>query len=189
MRQVEDEIARQDWKGMRCGCGRSAAHIARELLRITAGGARDEATSRDFEQHVWSPVVLYEPAPAVTSVLLAALAAEPAPDTRFRLLDLLQSLVTGEGTDPDSARRGLDLPELCRERAARGIELLHREVLSNRSPGAAGAAFEILTVLDPDRARLRDLRETAADWLPVCCRTGLCHDWWEDEEESRKAAG
>lgn len=48
--------------------------------------------------------------------------------------------------------------------------------MSNRSLGAAGTAFEILTVVEPDRVRLQRVREAAADWLPVCCRTGLCDD-------------
>lgn len=57
-----------------------------------------------------------------------------------------------------------------------GLWLLYREVMSNRSLLAAGTAFEILTVVEPDRARLRRVREAAADWLPVCCRIGLCDD-------------
>ncbi|MFE2871006.1 hypothetical protein [Embleya sp. NPDC059259] len=48
--------------------------------------------------------------------------------------------------------------------------------MSNRSIGAAGTAFEILAVVETDRARLHRVREIAADRLPVCCRTGLCVD-------------
>ncbi|MFF4923542.1 hypothetical protein ACFY4B_23410 [Kitasatospora sp. NPDC001261] len=117
MRLVEMEAARQDWKGMLCGCGGSAEHLARDLLRLA-----------------------------------------------------------GEGTDAESARRGLDLPELCRNVAAQGLWLLYGEVMANRSLVGAGTAFEILTVVEPDRARLHRVRELAADWLPVCCRTGLCDD-------------
>ncbi|MGW0750744.1 hypothetical protein [Streptomyces sp. NPDC002587] len=112
----------------------------------------------------------------MTSVALAALADDVAPTVREWFLDLLQHLVAGEGTDRESARRGLDLPELCRGLAVQDLRLLYEEVMSNRSPGAAGAAFEILTVVEPDRARLQRVREIAADWLPVCCRTGLCDD-------------
>ncbi|MGC0419800.1 hypothetical protein [Embleya sp. AB8] len=176
MRPVETEIARHDWKSMLCGCGDSAEHIARDLLRLADRGSRQEPSHVSLEGHVWSPVVLWEPAPAVTSVVLAALADDVAPTARGWLLDLLQCMVTGEGTDSESARRGLDLPELCKDLAVQSLWLLHKEVMSNRAPGAAGAAFEILTVVEPDRARLRRVRKIAADWLPVCCRTGLCDD-------------
>ncbi|MFG2986398.1 hypothetical protein ACGFYQ_34975 [Streptomyces sp. NPDC048258] len=176
MRLVEMEIARQDWKSMLCGCGGSAEHLARDLLQLAGGGSRQEPIDLSLEEHAWSPVVLWEPAPAVTSVALAALADDVALAAREWFLDLLHFMVAGEGTDEESARRGLDLPELCQGLALQGLWLLYEEVMSNRSLGAAGAAFEILTVLEPDRARLQRVREIAADWLPVCCRTGLCDD-------------
>ncbi|MFI9325474.1 hypothetical protein ACIGXI_37650 [Kitasatospora aureofaciens] len=116
------------------------------------------------------------PAPAVASVALAALADDLALQPREWFLDLLHRLVAGDGTDHESARRGLDLPTICEGIAAQGIWLLHQEVMANRSLPAAGTAFEILTVIEPDRARLQALRELAADWLPECCRTGQCDD-------------
>jgi hypothetical protein len=176
MRLIEMEIARQDWKGMLCGCGNSAEHLALDLLRLAGGGPGLEPSYVSLEEHAWSPVVLWEPAPAVTSVALAALTDEVARTAREWFLDLLQHMVAGEGTDRESAGRGLDLPELCRDLAAQGLWLLYEEVISNRSRGAAGTAFEILTVVESDRARLQRVREIAADWLPVCCRTGLCDD-------------
>ncbi|MFI1972084.1 hypothetical protein [Streptomyces cinnamoneus] len=175
MQLVEMEIARQDWKGMLCGCGGSAEHLARDLLRLAGGGALREPSHVSLEEHVWSPAVLWEPAPAVTSVALAALADDVALAGREWFLDLLQCMVAGGGTDGESARRGLDLPELCRDIAVQGLWLLYGEVMSNRS-GGAGIAFEILTVVEPDRARLQRVREIAAAWLPACCRTGLCDD-------------
>ncbi|MFI6875401.1 hypothetical protein ACIBL6_18370 [Streptomyces sp. NPDC050400] len=176
MRLVEMEITRHDWKSMLCGCGASAEHLARDLLQVAGGGVRDEASHVSLEEHVWSPVVLWEPAPAVATVALAALADDVEPASREWFLDLLQYLVAGEGTDGESARRGHDLPEMCRSLALQGLWLLYEEVMSNRSLGAVGAAFEILTVVEPDRGRLQRVREIAADWLPVCCRTGLCDE-------------
>ncbi|MEV0192196.1 hypothetical protein AB0I39_27115 [Kitasatospora purpeofusca] len=176
MRLVEMEIARQDWKGMLCGCGGSAEHLARDLLQLAGRGSLREPSHVSLEEHVWSPAVLWEPAPAVTSVALAALADDVAPTAREWFLDLLQRMVAGEGTDSESARRGLDLPELCRGLAVQGLWLLYEEVMSNQSLGGTGTAFEILTVVEPERSRLQCVREIAADWLPVCCRTGLCDD-------------
>ncbi|NEB04101.1 hypothetical protein [Streptomyces sp. SID13726] len=180
MRLIETEIARQDWKGMLCGCGDQAGHLAGQLLRLAGRGPEQRPVRVSFEEHVWSPAVLWEPAPAVTSVALAALADEVEPVAREGFLELLHLLVAGEGTDRENARRGVDLPARCRSLAAQGIWLLYREVMSNRSPGPAGSAFEILTVIEPDRARLQRVREIAAEWLPVCCRTGLCDDDFDD---------
>ncbi|MFD5746107.1 hypothetical protein [Streptomyces sp. NPDC127033] len=176
MRPTELEIARQPWQDMVCGCGDSAEHLAQDLLRLAGRGPGQEPGQASLEGHIWSPVILWEPAPAVASVALAALADGIAPAARGRFLDLLQRLVAGEGTDFASAGRGLDLPESCRELAVQGLWLLYAEVLSNPATGAAGAAFEILTVVEPDRARLRRVREIVAERLPVCCRTGLCDD-------------
>ncbi|MEU0835233.1 hypothetical protein [Streptomyces sp. NPDC005969] len=176
MRLIEMEIARHYWQGMLCGCGSSGEHLAGDLLQLAGGGSRQEPSHVSLEEHVWSPVVLWEPAPAVTSVALAALADDVTPKARGWFLELLQCMVAGEGTDRGAARRGLDLPELCRNRAVQGLWLLYEEVMSNRSLGDAGTAFEILTVVEPDRIRLQRVREIAADWLPVCCRTGLCDD-------------
>jgi hypothetical protein len=175
MRLLEMETARHDWSGMRCGCGGSAEHVARDLLRLADDqdhGPEDTA----LEGHVWSPTHLWEPAPAVAAAALAALADDVASPAREAFLDLLHALVAGEGSDLASARRGLDLPALCQDVARQGIRLLHRQVMAHRSPWTAGVAFEILTVVEPDRVRLRRVRETAAGWLPVCCRTGLCDD-------------
>ncbi|SEB64127.1 hypothetical protein [Streptomyces sp. TLI_105] len=180
MRLIEMEIARQDWKSMLCGCGDSAEHLAGYLMQLAGRGPEQRPIHVSLEGHVWSPAVLWEPAPAVTSVALAALADETAPPARTWFLDLLQLMVVGEATDWESARKGFDLPELCRAHATQGIWLLYEEVMSNRSLGAADTAFEILTVIEPDRARLQRLREIAAEWLPVCCRTGQCDDDFDD---------
>ncbi|MEV0533958.1 hypothetical protein [Kitasatospora sp. NPDC050463] len=181
MQLVEMEIARQDWKSMLCGCGGSAEHLARDLLQLAGRAPEREPSHVSLEEHVWSPTVLWEPAPAVTSVALAALADDVAPTARKWFLDLLQCMVAGEGTDWESARRGLDLPELCRDIVVQGLWLLYEEVMSNRSLWA-GIAFEVLTVVEPNKARLQRVREIAADWLPACCRTGLCDDDLRDLE-------
>ncbi|WP_055588301.1 hypothetical protein [Peterkaempfera griseoplana] len=120
--------------------------------------------------------MLFAPAPAVTSVALAALADRVPAQARDRFLDLVQCMVAGDGTDFASAAQGLDLPELCREVAAQGLWLLYAEVGSGRSVAAAGTAFEILTVVDANRDRLRRVRAAAGELLPWHCRTGLCDD-------------
>ncbi|MFE7594735.1 hypothetical protein ACFU6K_35555, partial [Kitasatospora sp. NPDC057512] len=71
---------------------------------------------------------------------LAALADDVAPAARGRFLDVLRHLVAGEGTDAESARRGLDLPELCRNVAAQGLRLLYGEVMTTCRPPTADLA-------------------------------------------------
>ncbi len=134
MRLVDIEISRHDWMGMLCGCGNSAEHLAQDLLRLAGGGSGREPSHVSFEDHVWSPAVLWEPASAVTSVALAALADDVPPAARCWFLDLLQRMVAGEGSDFGSARRGLDLPEQCRNLAVQGLWL---PPPPPRTPGAA----------------------------------------------------
>ncbi|WP_377273444.1 hypothetical protein [Peterkaempfera sp. SMS 1(5)a] len=185
MRLIEMEIARRDWQRMICGCGKHAGHLAENLLRLAGHGPSPEPSHVSFEEHVWSPVGLREPAPVVASVALAALAGDMDLAARQWFLDLLHSLVAGEGTDWVSAGRGLDLPKMCQDVAVQGMWLLYEEVMSNRSVNTAGTAFEILTVVEPDRDRLQRVREIAAAWLPVCCRTGLCDEDFDRSDGSR----
>ena len=170
------EIALQDWAGTPCGCGRSAGHVAEDLLWVAQGQARSAVGA--LEGHAWSVPVLFLPAPAVTSVALAALADDLPPEARDQFLDLLQHMVAGDGTDFKGAARGLDLPALCRDIAAQGLWLLYREVASGRSVPAAGTAFEILSVVETNRARLQGVRDNAGELLPWHCRSGFCDDEW-----------
>lgn len=174
MKLVELEIAQWDWAVMDCGCGRSAGHVAELLLEVARG--RSQGVTGALDGHVWSSPTLFGPAPAVTSVAMAALADNVPPQARTEFLNLVQLMVTGEGTDFGSAAQGLDLPELCRKITARGQWLLYGEVVSGRSVMDAGTAFEILTVVEENRGRRQALREQVGELLPWCCQTGLCDD-------------
>ncbi|MFE7414824.1 hypothetical protein [Streptomyces laurentii] len=176
MNLVDLEIARHDWRNIPCGCGESAEHLPADLRRLTEPGPAQGPIETGLEDHAWSVRGLWDPAPAVTSVVLAALADERTPYARLPCLDVLHRMVAADGTHPQAARPDLDLPALCRDLAVGGTWLLYREVMTFQDPGQAGAAFEILTVIETDRDRLERLREAAAGWLPVCCRTGLCDD-------------
>ena len=174
MRLVKPEIALQDWAGTPCGCGRSAGHVAEDLLQVAQGQARGAVSA--LEGHAWSPPSLFLPAPAVASVAVAALADDIAPGARDEFLDLLLHMVAGEATCPAGAVRGLDLPALCTDIATRGLWLLYGEVASGRSVWAAGTAFDILTVVETNRARLLGVRDNAGELLPWDCRSGFNDD-------------
>ncbi|BAU88298.1 hypothetical protein SLA_7432 [Streptomyces laurentii] len=183
MNLIDLEIARHDWRNMPCGCGDSAEHLPGDLLRLAERGPAQGPVETGLEEHVWSVRGLWDPAPAVTAVALAALADETPPHARLLYLDVLHCMVAGDGTHPEAARPDLDLPALCGDLAAEGTWLLYREVMTYRNPGQAGSAFEILTAIGTDRDRLERLREAAAGWLPVCCRTGLCDDWSDADDD------
>jgi hypothetical protein len=180
MRLVQLEIAMLDWAGTPCGCGRSAGHVADDLLRVAQGLTHGIRSALDG--HAWSAPVLFLPAPAVTSVALAALADDIPPAARIEFLDLLLCMVAGDGTDFEGAARGLDLPALCRDIATRGLWLLYEEVASGRSVPAAGTAFEILTVVEANRKRLHEVRESLGELLPSYCRSGSWDDEWPADQ-------
>lgn len=179
MRLVELEIGLHDWAGMPCGCGRSAEHVADDLLRIAQGRVR--GASQILDGHAWMPATLYLPASAVTSVAVAALADDLSPKARGEFLEVLLSMVAGEGTSFDACARGLDLPALCQEIAAQGLWMLYREVASGSRE--AGAAFEVLTVVETDRTRLRRIAEQFSEVLPSDCLSGLDDDWMDGDAE------
>ena len=174
MRLVELEIALRNWADMPCGCGRSAEHTAMNLLHAAQGATRGLVGA--LEGHVWSVPALFASAPAVTAVCLAALSDDLPSQARSEFLDLLLCLVAGDGTDFGPAADGLDLSRLCQQTAGHGLWLLYEEVASGRSVEAAGTAFEILTVVETDRERLRRVRDHAGDLLPWHCHNGLCDE-------------
>ncbi|MGW4383991.1 hypothetical protein [Kitasatospora sp. NPDC004531] len=160
---VESEIKARNWAQLRCGCGQSGAHLADDLLRLTQRTDDDPHGARLFDGHAFDDVVLYEPAPAIVPVALAAIAELRAPAARARFLDLLLSLVAGDGTTTEIAREGRDLEQETITACQAGQWLLCAEVLSGRSGDLPTRAFEVLTVIDDDRARLERLCRAAGD--------------------------
>lgn len=132
------------------------------------------------DYHVWSSPVLYSPAAAATEVAPAALADDLPQQVREEFLVLLHVLVSGEGTDHVAAAAGLDLPELCEQIAGRGMWLLYRELSLGRSIDAMRMAFELLTALEPDRGRLRQVQIALGEALPWDLRVGMLNDPFQD---------
>jgi hypothetical protein len=163
---VELEIARHDWAALPCGCGRSAAHVAADLSRMARATAPEDADIELLSGHVFIPSVLYEPAVPAVSVALAALADDVAPPAREGFLELLLMLSSGEGQDTDAAARGRDLPAECIAAIRPGVWLLYSEVFSASSVGAAGHAYETLTLVETDADRLARVQTAAGDRLP-----------------------
>ncbi|MGC5022736.1 hypothetical protein [Micromonospora sp. DT47] len=166
MEIVELEIAGHDWKSLRCGCGRSAAHLARDLLKLARAQTDSDVDRVALDGHFMiSPSVLMEPALPMVSVALAALADETSPKARFKFLETLLFMIAGEGQPFELARQGRDLPAECAAAAQGGIWLLYREVFSGATLGAVNCAYEILTLIDDDEERLDRARVAAGDRL------------------------
>ncbi|WP_320069888.1 hypothetical protein [Micromonospora sp. RTGN7] len=154
MEIVRLEVAGHDWKSLRCGCGRSAKHLGKDLLSLARAETDAEAERIALEGHVWQPSVVFEPALPVVSVALAALADNASPAARFIFLETLLFLVGDNGQTGELARQGRDLPAECVAAAQSGIWLLYREVFSGATVGASSYAYEILTIIDEGSDRL-----------------------------------
>jgi hypothetical protein len=167
MEIVELEIAGHDWKRLRCGCGKSAAHLADDLLRLARAETDSEADRISLDSHVMLSSVLMEPAPPVVSVALASLTDKTSPAARHKFLETLLFLVAADGQATEPARQGRDLPAECHAAAKSGIWLLYREVFAGATVGASSYAYEILTLIDEDEDRLDRVR-VAAPWRRWC---------------------
>jgi hypothetical protein len=166
---VRFEIDRHDWAAMRCGCGKSAGHLAAELLAFADGS--DPGT---LDYHFLpAGEVLVEPSFPVLEVLLAVLAADPPTAQLAEYYGQVLALVGDTAYDPGFYGRGRDLIAESRAIARRGLWLFYAEVLSGRDIDAAGYAFEILELIEEDESRIENLRAAAGERLPLHLRTEL----------------
>ncbi|WP_328976523.1 hypothetical protein [Streptomyces canus] len=53
---IDVEVSRHDWSALRCGCGKTAEHLAGDLLRLAAAQSRD----RHMEAAGWTAPMLGE---------------------------------------------------------------------------------------------------------------------------------
>jgi len=98
---------------------------------------------------------LFQCAPAVTSVVVAAIVDEAVPEKSLAMvLDLLGRIVGGEA-DPSEVDAGNgDLSAQCQAEALRGYWSIVRIALSSDPFGAHEVAADVLAVLDEPRSRL-----------------------------------
>ncbi|MFI8233650.1 hypothetical protein ACIGDI_32970 [Streptomyces sp. NPDC085900] len=157
VRLIDVEIDRYDWSAFTCGCTKTAAHLADDLLRLASAQSSEEARALHIENHALIQSIPQEPAVHVASVLMAALAGDLSPGARFVCLDLLGGLVFSD--DDDSS-------EKCRQIARQGLWVLYRDLWSGASPGIAACAYYVLRAIEDDEARLRAYRNTGRFALP-----------------------
>ncbi|MGI5457126.1 hypothetical protein ACQEWB_28980 [Streptomyces sp. CA-249302] len=151
VRLIDVEIGRHDWSALECGCGKAAAHLADDLLRLAAAQSSHEARALHIDDHALIQSFPQEPAVPVTSVLMAALAGDLSDGARLVCLDLLGRLVDTD--DEDSA-------QACQEIARQGLWLLYRDLWSGISRGATDCAYYVLRVIETDEERLHAFKDS-----------------------------
>ncbi|MFI1584661.1 hypothetical protein [Embleya sp. NPDC020630] len=162
MQAVRIELDRHNWGALQCGCGRSASHLPDTLLRLIANRTPGETSLVGIDNHVMIQSNLMDPAPAVTAVVLAAL-ADPnltTPVTRTVLLQLLLDLSAGD--TPQQVE--------CAELIRGGVWILYRELVAHPSIDARAHAYETLSNLDTEQERLAAFRHALRDRLPADLR-------------------
>lgn len=139
-RFVRAELDRHDWASLRCGCGRSGAHLPATLGCYAAAEAYDETRDYSLDGHLFDEWNLFEVAVPAVGVILATLAGDVDRAVRDYLMMAIWHMVCS-----DSA-----LADQCAALAREGIWLLARQAVEYGDH----TALDVLDVIDLDRARL-----------------------------------
>lgn len=138
------------WDELRCNWGMAGA-VAQDLRVLLSV---DDDSADEAYENLENPVVsqghLFECAPAVVSVIVAAVADGTVPEANVApSLDLLGRILAGYPDESEVALGRGDLRERCHEEALRGYWALMR-VACQRDPfNAWRVAVDVLSVLDP----------------------------------------
>ena len=160
MRIWEKELERHSWSRLREASG--SANEIPEALRAMLGAATADAVEVAYwklENHVVVQGQLFEVAPYVVSVLMAALVEDSPSYVRVGILELLLQITSGES---HTSEKDTTLGPQCRARASEVTWLLYGE-LNADLPGQRAAAIEVLEQIETDRDRLLMLSQAALE--------------------------
>lgn len=149
---AELELARWDWSRLRQATGH-AGHVPGSIRAMLRSGSPDELDERywELENHVVIQGRLFQAAPPVVSVLMAALTCRERPGwVRVGILDLLFQLVIGTSHESEIANGSLLLGATCKKAARHGLWVLYRELLE----GERDRAKDVLDQIEEDQDRL-----------------------------------
>ena len=151
---AERQLRTTPWKGLRSGSGDATeVGVDLEMLLFAEGDADDGAYER-LENEVESQGYLFECAPAVVSVIVAAVAEGAIPaENLASCLDVLGRIVAGYPDASEVAVGRSDLRELCHHEAMRGYWSLMRVASERDRFNAWRAADAVLAVLDEKHSR------------------------------------
>ncbi|MFD8002087.1 hypothetical protein [Streptomyces mirabilis] len=143
------QAERVDWASLRCGCGKTGAHIPETFANLLEARNPREIAEATLEGHVYIQSLLFEVAVPVASMIVAALDEETSGPVHARLLDDLISCVGGESHWTEIEAGVPDIEIDCQIAAREGIWTLYREYATGR----AAMARLILEVVDnqPER--------------------------------------
>jgi hypothetical protein len=148
------ELGRHDWASLRCGCGKSGAHIPASLTALIEARTLEETVGYTLDGHLERQSMLFQVAPHAVPVILAALTEELPRFTRDHFLNMLWYLVTGESHATEVEAGLPDLEEDCVSAVREGLWLVYREAAS----GDSETALDILEFADPDIERFQYFR-------------------------------
>jgi hypothetical protein len=143
------QAERVDWASLRCGCGKTGAHIPETFARLLEATTPREIAEATLEGHVYIQSLLFEVAIPVTSLVVAALHEEVSDEVRVELLDNLGACVGGESHWTEIEAGSPELEIDCQIAAREGIWTLYQEYATGR----ASMARMLLDVVDTDRER------------------------------------
>ncbi|MGW6710630.1 hypothetical protein ACWGDE_37850 [Streptomyces sp. NPDC054956] len=162
---VRIEAGLHDWAAMRCGCswqGRrnSAEHLPAEFIEMLESGSPLQVEEW-AENHAYILSNSKEPAVAVTSLVVAALAGRPPVESRHELLWTLSVLAGGEPADKGDE---------CLDVVRRATWILYEELAAGEQVGTSGLAYELLMFMDEQADRLAAYHHIYREKLPLHLR-------------------
>ena len=143
------QAERVDWAALRCGCGRTGAHLPETFARLLEASTPGEIADATLDGHINIQSLLFEVAIPVTSMIVAALQEDLSEPVRLELLDHLLTCVAGESHWTEVEAGAPEIEVDCRIAAREGIWTLYQEYAT----GHAMLARYILEGVDNDQER------------------------------------
>ncbi|MFE2580252.1 hypothetical protein [Streptomyces sp. NPDC059378] len=143
------QAERIDWASLRCGCGKTGAHIPETFANLLEARTPREFAESSLEGHAYIQSLLFEVAAPVTSLIMAALSEDLSDTLRVKLLAYLISCVGGESHWTEVNAGAPEIEVDCQIAAREGIWQLYQEYATGRAD-MARIALELVDN-DPDR--------------------------------------
>jgi hypothetical protein len=148
------QLALTPWENLRSGSGdASRVSVNLETLLFVDSDEADDAYA-NLENEVEAQGELFECAPGVVAVIVAAIAEDAVPAANMRLaLDVLGRVVAGYPARSELAIGNVDLRDRCHSEAMKAYWPLMRVAVAGDELNAWALARDVLGVLDEGAAR------------------------------------
>lgn len=127
------QAERVDWASLRCGCGKTGAHVPEAFASLLEATTPREIAEATLEGHVYIQSLLFEVAVPVTSMIMAALSEKTSAAVRVQLLDDLGACVGGESHWTEVEAGAPEIAIDCQIAAREGIWTLYQEYATGRA--------------------------------------------------------